>query len=174
MEIICLRDIIIAKALIGMTASGYVCDAEKNFGGDRMLTVDKLEGNRMSARLKLKKLRKEIEFIQCHCKMREHDALCEKLRCNKLLKENIREIQAYTELGPSDTMRCAVKQLDYSVYKVTDAIVRKYTEQLAEYVRNQLINNYRLVNFSTVAVSFLAPALNEEHIKVEVNARHKY
>lgn len=128
----------------------------------------------MSARLKLKKLRKEIEFIQHHCKMREHEALCETLRCNKLLNENICEIQAHAELYPSGTMRYAATQLDYCVYKVANAIVRKYTERLAEYVRNRLIDNYRLVNFSTVAVSFLAPSLNEEHIKVEVNSRHKY
>lgn len=127
----------------------------------------------MSARLKLKKLRKEIESVLHFCEMREQEALYTELRCNKLLNENIREIQAYAELYPSRTMQCAMKHLDSTVNKVADAIVRKYADQLAEYVRNQLINNYRLVNFSIVAVSFLAPALNEDHIKVEVNARHK-
>lgn len=128
----------------------------------------------MSARLKLKKLQREITAIKQSCRAREYKAMCEQRRCRKLLEENIREIQAYAELHPVDTMRCAVQQLNYNVNKVADAIVRKYTERLAEYIRNQLLTKYVLSKFSIIAVSLLAPALNDEHIKVEVNARHKY
>lgn len=122
----------------------------------------------MSARLKLKKLKRKMEFICNNCKIREEEALHEKRRCYKLLQENIIEIGAIAELYPVDMMRSAVDCLDYNVRKVTDSIVRKYAEQLAEYVRNQLTTKYVFNKFSTFGVKLLAPSLNENHIKVEI------
>lgn len=84
------------------------------------------------------------------------------------LKENIQEIGAFAELYPCDTMRGAVDCLKYNVYKITDSIVRKYSEQLAEFVQEQLTTKYALNRFSTVNVCLLAPALNEDHVKVKV------
>jgi hypothetical protein len=122
----------------------------------------------MSARLKLKKLKREIEFIRNDCSKREEEAKYEKLRCYRLLEENIQEIGAFAELYPCDTMRGAVDCLKYNVYKITDSIVRKYSEQLAEFVQEQLTTKYALNRFSTVNVYLLAPALNEDHVKVKV------
>lgn len=65
-------------------------------------------------------------------------------------------------------MRSAVDCLDYNVRKVTDSIVHKYAEELAEYVRNQLTTKYRLTKFSAFSVRLLAPAISEEHVKVDV------
>ena len=122
----------------------------------------------MSARLKLKKLKRELEFVRINCQEREEEALHEKRRCYKLLQENIIEIGAIAELYPVDMMRSAVDCIDYNVRNVTDSIVRKYAEQLAEYVRNQLTTKYALNKFSTFRVSLFAPSLNENHIKVEI------
>ena len=122
----------------------------------------------MSARLKLKKLKREMEFVRNDCSKREEEAKYEKLRCYRLLEENIQEIGAFAELYPFDTMRGAVDCLKYNVHKITDSIVRKYSEQLAEFVQEQLTTKYALNRFSTVDVCLLAPALNEDHVKVKV------
>ena len=116
----------------------------------------------MSARLKLNKLKREMELIETHCRMREYEAKLVQTKCNRLLQENIQEIY------PCDTMRRAVDCLKYNVYKITDSIVRKYSEQLAEFVQEQLTTKYVLNRFSTVNVCLLAPALNEDHVKVKV------
>lgn len=122
----------------------------------------------MSARLKLKKLKKEMELVETHCRMREYEARLVQYKYNRLLKNNIQQIAARAELYPCDTMRSAVDCLDYNVRKVADSIVRKYAEELAEYVRNQLTTKYRLTKFSAFGVRFLAPAINEEHVEVDV------
>lgn len=127
----------------------------------------------MSARLKLKKLKREMEFVRESCRTREYEARCVKRRCYRLLEENIKEIGAFAELYPCDMMRSAVDCLEYNVRKVTDSIVRKYAEQLAEYVRNQLVTKYALNSFSTFGVRLLAPAINEEHVKVEIREKYK-
>ena len=125
----------------------------------------------MSARLKLKKLKKEMEFVRNDCSRLEEEAKYEKRRCYRLLQENIQEIGAFAELYTCETRSVAVECLNYNVRKVTDAIVRKYSEQLAEFVRNQLVTKYALNGFSTIGVRLLAPAINEEHIKVDVRGR---
>lgn len=127
----------------------------------------------MSARLKLKKLKKEMEFVQQRCRIRENEAEFLKHKCLKLLQENIIEISSFAELCPCEMMHSEVDCLDYNVHKITDSIVRKYAEQLAEYVRNQLMTKYALNKFSTFGVRLLAPSLNEEHIKVEIKEEHK-
>ena len=127
----------------------------------------------MSARLKLKKLKKKMEFVQQCCGIRENEAEFLKHKCIKLLKENIIEISCFAELYPCDMMRSAVDCLDYNVHKITDYIVRKYAEHLADYVRDQLTRKYALNKFSTFGVRLLAPSLDEEHIKVEIKEEHK-
>lgn len=127
----------------------------------------------MSARLKLKKLKKEMEFVRSNCEQREEEAMYEKRRCYKLLQENIVEIGAFAELYPCELMRSAVDCLDYNVRKITDSIVRKYAEKLADYVRDQLMTKYALNKFSTFGVRLIAPSLNENHIKVEIKEEWK-
>lgn len=115
-----------------------------------------------------------MEFVCESCRIRENEAEYIKHRCYRLLeKKNIHEIGAFAELYPYDMMRSAIDCLEYNVYKVTDSIVRKYAEQLAEYVRNQLVNKYALNSFSTFCVRLLAPAMNEEHVKVEIREQYK-
>lgn len=127
----------------------------------------------MSARLKLKKLKKEMEFVQQCCRIRENEAEFVKRRYIKLMQENIVEISSFAELYPFEMMQDAVDCLDYNVRKITDSIVRKYAEHLAEYVRNQLTTKYALNKFSTFGVRLIAPLLNEEHIKVEIKEEWK-
>lgn len=122
----------------------------------------------MSARLKLKKLKRQLEFVRCHCEMREAKARYETNRCYNLLQKNILNIGAITEMLPIDTYQAAITQLDSNVYAVADAIVRKYTEHLAEYVHNQLTSKYMFNRFTIVGVRLLAPALTEDHIKIDI------
>lgn len=122
----------------------------------------------MSARLKLKKLKREIKFMYDDCERRKADALCIERRCAKLIQENIIEISAIVELWPCDMMRHAVDCLNSNVNRATAAIVRKYAEQLAEYVRNQLTTKYALRKFSTFGIRLLAPKLNETHIQIDI------
>ncbi len=122
----------------------------------------------MSARLKLKKLKREMETVTTRCKMREYEAVLLQRKCHRLLQENIQEIGVSLELCPYDMKRAAVDYLNFSVRKATASIVRKYAEQLADFVYNQLVTKYALDIFSLVNVRLLAPAINEEHVKVDV------
>ena len=122
----------------------------------------------MSARLKLKKLKMQMKFICDNCELREAEARYEKLRCYNLLQKNILEVGAFTEMYPAETYQYATQQLDNSVREISDAIVRKYTEQLAEYVRDQLTSKYMFNRFATFGVRLLAPALTEDHIKIDI------
>lgn len=125
----------------------------------------------MSARLKLKKLKLQTKFILDNCRRREAEALHEVIRCHKLMQENMIEVEALADFDPVQTMRGAVDCLNYNVYKITDAIVRKYTERLAEYVRDKLTSEYMFNRFTTFGVRLLAPALTEDHIKVQIMER---
>lgn len=119
----------------------------------------------MSSRLKLKKLKREMELVRNDCSRLEEEAKYEKRRCYRLLQENIQEIGAFAELYPCETMREAAICLDYNVRKVTDAIVRKYSKQLEEFVRNQLVTKYALNSFSTIDNDkiLFVPAKHRDH-----------
>lgn len=125
----------------------------------------------MSARLKLKKLKLQMKFIRDNCKLREAEALHEVLRCHKLLRENTIEVEALVEFYPMQTTRDAVDIFNYNVCKITDAIVRKYTERLSEYVRDKLTSEDMFNRFTTFGVRMLAPALTEDHVKVYIKER---
>ena len=127
----------------------------------------------MSARLKLKKLKKEMELAETRCRMREYEATLVQCKCDRLLKDNIQEIGALAELYPVDTYRDATACLDNSVRAITNSIVRKYTERLSEYVRNQLTSKYMFNRFGKYGVRLLAPALNEDHIKIDIKDEHR-
>ena len=114
-----------------------------------------------------------MEFVRKDCSRLEEEAKYEKRRCYRLLLENIQEIGAFAELYPCDSKTASVNCLNYNVREVTDAIVRKYSKQLAEFVRNQLVTKYALNSFSTIGVRLLAPAINEEHIKVDVRRNER-
>ena len=112
----------------------------------------------MSARLKLKKLKIQMACVQDNCRRREAEARYEKARCYNLLQKNILEIGACIDMHPADTYRAATQCLDFSMYAIANAIAHKYTEQLAEYVRNRLASKYMFNQFATVHVRLLAPA----------------
>ena len=122
----------------------------------------------MSARLKLKKLQKEMELVEIRCRMREYEATLVQRKCDRLLKDNIQEIGAFDELYPVDTYRDAIACLDNSVRAVANAIVRKYTERLSEHIRNQLTSKYMFSRFGKYGVRLLAPTLTEDHIKIDI------
>ena len=122
----------------------------------------------MSARLKLKKLKIQLEFVRDACRRREFNAAYEKAQCHKLLRENIIEIDAFVDLPPAYTHQQATEYLDCAVRKVSHAIVCKYTEQLAEYIHDQLLRKYMFNNFGTFGVRLLAPALTKNHINIDL------
>lgn len=64
--------------------------------------------------------------------------------------------------------RLKLKKLKTQLEFVRDAIVRKYTEQLAEYIHDQLRTKYMFNNFATFGIRLLAPALTEDHIKIDL------
>lgn len=51
----------------------------------------------MSARLKLKKLKRKMEAVETRCRMREYEATLVQCKFNRLLKDNIQEIGALNE-----------------------------------------------------------------------------
>ena len=57
----------------------------------------------MSARLKLKKLKKQIEILRTHCAVIKANARYEAARYHALIRKNIVKIEACTELYPADT-----------------------------------------------------------------------
>ena len=122
----------------------------------------------MSARLKLKKLKRELEAVETRCRMREYEAKLVQCKCNRLLKDNIQEIGALAELYPADTYRDATACLDNSVRAVANAIICKYTKRLSEYVRNKLTSKYMFNKFGKYGVRLMAPTLNEDHIKIDI------
>lgn len=122
----------------------------------------------MSARLKLKKLKRHMEYLD-RCRSRaEAEARYEKVRCYNLLQKNVVEIGACVDLYPADTYRAANECLNANIRAVTSAIVREYTQQLTEYVRDELLSKYAFNSFGRFSVTLLAPAINENHIKVKV------
>lgn len=120
----------------------------------------------MSARLKLKKLKLQTKYILDNCKMREAEAQHEVLRCHKLLHDNTMQIESRMEFFPMNTMRGAVECLNSNVRALSDAIVRKYTERLAAYIHDKLLDKYTVSNYSVFGVRLTAPALTEDHIEV--------
>ena len=108
-----------------------------------------------------------MEFVQQCCGIRENEAEFLKHKCIKLLKENIIEISCFAELYPCDMMRSAVDCLDYNVHKITDYIVRKYAEHLADYVREPVELKICVKQvFNIQCKTTLHLRWNEEHIKV--------
>lgn len=120
----------------------------------------------MSARLKLKKLKLQTKYILDNCRMREAEAQYEVLRCHKLLHDNTMQIESRVKFFPMDAMHGAVECLNFNVRALSDAIVRKYTERLAEYIHDKLLAEYMVSNYTVLGVRLTAPALTEDHIEV--------
>lgn len=79
----------------------------------------------MSARLKLKELKKEMELAETRCRMREYEAKLAQCKCNRLLKKNIQQIGVSLELCLLDMDRGATEYLKFAAHKAAAAIVYK-------------------------------------------------
>lgn len=113
----------------------------------------------MSARLKLKNLRKQLSKLQS-------DAEYSKWYYEHLVCRNIRQVSAMVKLAPVDMRRDAVIMLHNEINAAVRAIVSKYAEHLSEYIRPQLMREYSLQRFSEFRIDLLAAAITRDHIKI--------
>lgn len=113
----------------------------------------------MSARLKLKNLRKQLSRLQS-------EAEYSKWYYDHLVRRDIQQVSAMVKLKPVDMHRDAVIMLHSEINAAVRAIVSKYAEHLSEYIRDQLIRKYSLQQFSEFRIDLLAAAITKDHIKI--------
>lgn len=116
----------------------------------------------MSARLKLKKLKKRIEIIESYGRECEY----EMARIRSIMEDNIQQIGVDYEIPPMSTMRDAMEITDMTINKLADSIVRAYTETLATFIKHKLYQLSFTRNFQRISVRFFAPKINDEHVKL--------
>lgn len=116
----------------------------------------------MSARLKLKKLKKRIETIESYGRECEY----EMARMHRILEDNIQQIGIDYEIPPMSTMQSAVEITDMTINKVADSIIRAYTETLATFIKHKLYQLHFTRTFQRISVRFFAPKINDEHVKL--------
>lgn len=124
----------------------------------------------MSARLKLKNLKKRIATIRSDCEMRESAARYEAFRYRKLVTENIQQVCALCRLEPTDMYRDAQLILHSHTSAAVRAIVSKYVEHLSEYVYKRLADKYSVSHFSEFTIELVAAAITEDHIKIHTRS----
>lgn len=88
----------------------------------------------MSARLKLKKLKKRIEAIESY----EREYEYEMARMRRILEDNIQQISVDFEIPPMSTMQSAMEITDMTINKLADSIIRAYTETLATFIKHKI------------------------------------
>ena len=114
----------------------------------------------MSARLKLKNLRKQLSRLQ-------YEAESSKWYYDQLVCHNIKQISAMVKLTPmamhgEDAIIILHSEIDAAVR----AIVSQYAEHLSEYIRDRLVREYSLQKFSEFRIDLLAAAITRDHIKI--------
>lgn len=117
----------------------------------------------MSARLKLKNLKKRISAIESynrHCKY-------EMNRVKNILAHDMQTIGCNIELEPVEMMRDAVQVLEMNVHKAAREISNTWTRQLEAYVRDRISDNYRFDNFGSLAIRVYLPKPTPDFVKVE-------
>lgn len=117
----------------------------------------------MSARLKLKNLKKRISAIESYSRHCEY----EMNRVKNILAHDMQTIGCNLELTPADTMRDAIGTLERTLNKAAYQISNTWAKQLETYVRNSIMDNYRLDRFSTLAIRVLLPKPRADFVKVE-------
>lgn len=116
----------------------------------------------MSARLKLKNLKKRIETIESYGRHCEY----EMARMRRILEDNVQQIGVDYEIPPMSTMRDAMEITDMTINKLTDSIVRAYTETLATFIKHKIYQLHFTRTFQRISVRFFAPKINDEHVKL--------
>lgn len=117
----------------------------------------------MSARLKLKNLKKRIESTESYAKHCEY----EMNRVKAILSHDMQTIGCDLELEPADMMCDAIKILEYNVHKAGREIANTWARQLESYIRDCITNNYRLSNFRALAIRVFLPKPTADFVKVE-------
>lgn len=117
----------------------------------------------MSARLKLKNLKKRISAIELHSR----DCEYEMNRIKNILMHDMQTIGCNLELEPVDMMRDALIVLERNVHEASRQISNTWTRQLEAYIRDCIVNNYRLNNFRALAIRVFLPKPTADFVKVE-------
>lgn len=116
----------------------------------------------MSARLKLKKLKKRIEIIESYGHACEH----EMARIRSIMEDNIQQIGVDYEIPPMSTIQGAMEITDMTINKLADSIIRAYTETLATFIKHKIYQLHFTRTFQRISVRFFAPKINDEHVKL--------
>lgn len=117
----------------------------------------------MSARLKLKNLKKRMETIESygrHCEF-------EIKRLENILSRNMQAIGCNIELEPADTLRDAVRVLERNLHEAARQISITWTRQIAAYLRDCIIDKYRFDTFRSLAIRVFLPKPTADFVKVE-------
>lgn len=117
----------------------------------------------MSARLKLKNLKKRIEAIESYSRHCES----EMNRIKNILLHDMQTIGCNLELEPANIMRDAIRTLERNLHEAARQISNTWTRQLEAYIRDSLINNYRLDEFRALAIRVFLPKPTADFVKVE-------
>lgn len=124
----------------------------------------------MSARLKLKNLKKRIKFIE----ERELEAELKYNSAEKLVRDNIQQIFVDYQLPYVETLRDEIGVVDIVIDNACYEISKRYAEGLAEYVKHKLYEMRMLHRLGRVRICLSAPKLNEAHVKLEPLCSHTY
>lgn len=117
----------------------------------------------MSARLKLKNLKKHINGID---NLREH-YLSKVARVNRILNSERQTIGCNIELRPVNCMGDALQELDRTVNKAGHDIAQIIAKQLSEFIRNATINKFRFDHYTSFAIRVIMPKPTNDVILVE-------
>ena len=117
----------------------------------------------MSARLKLKNLKKRISAIESYSRRCE----AEMNHVKNILSHDMQTIGCNIELEPANAMRDAMRILDYNLRKVSRQISNTWAQQLEAYIRDCIIDNYRFDNFRALAIRVFCPKPTADFVKVE-------
>ena len=124
----------------------------------------------MSARLKLKNLKKQIKFIE----KREREAELKYAFAEILVRDNIQQIFVDYQLPYVETLRDEIGVVDMTIDKACYEISKRYAEGLAEYIKHKLYEMRMLHSTGRIRICLSAPKLNEAHVKIEPLCSHTY
>lgn len=116
----------------------------------------------MSARLKLKNLKKRIEVIESYGRHCEY----EMRHMRRIMEDNVQQIGIDYEIPPMSTIQSATEITDMTINKLADSIIRAYTETLATFIKRKIYQLHFTRTFQRISVRFIAPKINDEHVKL--------
>lgn len=98
----------------------------------------------MSARLKLKKLKKQMEFLDRYCRRIQAEARYEKARCYNLLQKNILKIVAYGDLYPADAFNAARQIYELQTRTLKNKLYRFYMYLRFDDTKGDIVKQWSL------------------------------